>query len=123
MGTWEGGGEAKRVSPTLDPGVKDADWAADDGARAVGPITFSITVDAEGRVQGTATGALGDCEVSGQTDGETIRASSRPRAEEPGAMAGTLVVTLAADALEGELRASSADARLVRAASVTLRKR
>jgi hypothetical protein len=122
MGTWTGKLDVKRSAPTLDPGVADADWAADDGARSTGAASASIAVDAEGRLTGTLTGALGECDISGQTDGEVIRASLVSRGGEPGAMAGTLVASLVDGELRGELRASSADARLVRFAAVVLRR-
>jgi hypothetical protein len=121
MGTWDGKFEAKRFKPTLDPGVSDAEWAADDGKAAVGPGSMTLSVDASGRVSGSFEGALGQGTVSGATSPEGLRASlvaADPSAE--GAMGGTVVVVTSGAELVGELRAASADARVVRVATVRL---
>jgi len=124
MGAWEGKFDAKRFKPSLDPGVSDPEWAADDGKSAIGAGTMTLAVDSEGHVSGTFDGALGEGTLSGATADRGVRVTLTPRdATAAGAMSGTLVADQEGDELVGEVRASSMDARTVRVASIRLAKK
>lgn len=122
-GAWSGSFEAKKAPVTLDPGVKDRAWSADDGKAASGPGTLSLQIGREGAVTGELAGALGAGTITGWVDGDRMTATFAPKsADSEPSMAGTLVLDAKDGAWTGSLRASSGDAVLVRAATVELKR-
>jgi hypothetical protein len=122
VGSWSGTFAARPFRVILEkkpdglPG-----WSKDDGKVGSGSGTLSLTIDASRRVVGSAQGALGDLLVTGEIDGDTLRAAASPKA--PAALdgfAGTLVARRSADALVGRLQASTGDSQTVREAAVRL---
>lgn len=121
-GTWRADFEAKKGSVTLDPGVSEPAWKKDDGSQAVGAGSVEIVVGADGTVSGELSGALGKAIVAGSAEENSVTATFAPSNGGELAMHGTLSLTREGEALVGSLRASSGDARLVRMASLSLRR-
>ena len=108
--------------------AREKTWTEDHGSTSVGPGKLDLTIhQPEGRVSGSATGALGDLTVTGLLEGKDLRANlypQNPNAE--GAMTGWMALTLegsetAPKGLAGTLRVAGKDARLVRQADVALK--
>jgi hypothetical protein len=122
-GSWSGTYEAKRGKVELPKGSPWPAWRKDNGKR-LGKGTLELTVESNGDVHGTASGALGDSKVRGRVEDGVLRAgvaAADPSTE--GAMAGRLTATLKDDSMGGELRASDERGDTVRVAEVLLRRR
>lgn len=122
-GTWTAPFVSERAKLTLDPGVFDKAWAADEGKDAVGDGTLELTIEEDGRVKGKLGGALGELTLAGMADGDVVNATFSSERPEPTTFAGTIELAKKGDALEGELRASNGDAKIVRRATLTLKKK
>jgi hypothetical protein len=117
-GAWKGTFVAEVAKVTLDPGVGDP-WAKDKGTEAVGKGELELTIANDGTVTGRLKGSLGELVVKGVAEEKLVHATFSAERPEPTTMAGTLELAVASGKLEGELRASSGDATLVRRAKVT----
>lgn len=122
-GAWKGEYEATKGSVELDPKVKDKTWKDDDGKKAAGKGTVSLTVLPDGGIEGKAQGALGNLSLAGQVDGEMIRATVLPdEPTHPLAMTGVLVGKIEGDVIRGRIRVAGPDATIVREAPIDLRR-
>ena len=122
VGEWRGPFQAELAKVTLDPGVGDSTWAKDKGTAAVGKGQLELTVASDGQVRGKLSGALGDLVLFGVAEGGLVHGTFSAEQPEPTSMSGTVELTLTGDALGGELRASSGDAKLVRRATLSLKR-
>ncbi len=122
VGEWRGPFQAELARVTLDPGVGDATWAKDKGTDAVGKGQLELTVANDGQVRGKLTGALGELTFVGVAEGALVHGTFSAEKPEPASMSGTIELALTGEALGGELRASSGDAKLVRRATLTLKR-
>lgn len=123
-GRWTGPYTAERAAVHVPKGVPDKTWATDDGSRATGDGTLDLTIDEAHQVSGSAQGALGRLTIRGALDGTTLRAGVVPvDPNGPVAMWGVLVGEMGPKAARCQLRVSNRDGRLVRVASVELRRR
>lgn len=117
-GAWEGAYEAKKGRVGMPSGVPDPQRAADDGKVAAGAGSVSLTIRADGDVEGKSQGALGSATIRGKIDGKMLRASFVPDdMTAPQAMTGVLVGIVKGDRIEAELRVAGPDALLVRQAN------
>lgn len=125
-GSWTGELESKKAQVSLDPGVKDRAWAADDGRPAAGKGTLELTIEKDGTVTGRIAGALGPGTLGGAVeDDQHVSVSLTPSPDAEPAMAGTLVLAPSPDGneLSGTLRASSGSGEVVREAAIKLKRR
>jgi hypothetical protein len=116
-GAWQGVYQAElfRVEVPVG-GVKE--WKLDDGKQASGAGKLSLEAAADGSVTGSASGALGELEISGRVDGD--RAALMLASGEPNGFHGVILASQAPEGMKGTLTASSADSLQVRRASVLL---
>jgi hypothetical protein len=122
-GRWEGKYDARRGDVSVPAGVAYGAWK-EDGTRAAGPGTIEIEIAADGDVSGKIGGALGDLVIRGRMEDGALAAGVTPSdALADPAMRGVLHGTLRGDAIEAELRVSSQDGEVVRAASTKLTRR
>lgn len=128
VGSWAGELDSKKAKVSLDPGVTEKTWAADDGRAASGTGTVSLVVTEDGSVSGRVEGALGPGKLVGALDpaGELLSATLTPdQPDSAPAMSGTLVLAPQSGApeLTGTLRASSGSGEVVREATVKLKRK
>ena len=121
-GRWRAQAEAEKTSVRLAPAVPTKTWARDNGKKASGTITLSITIDADGRITGSISGALGNLTVMGKADQTRLRAvvtSKSPGDDD--SMNGVLTAAFNSGALTFKLRTSGPKGNIVRGASGTLK--
>lgn len=122
-GTWSGDYVAQKATIELAPKVTDKAWKDDDGKKASGKGTVTLTVAPDGTLTGQSKGALGNLTLSGQIDGDFVRATIAPdEPTHPLAMTGVLVGKLEGDALKGRIRVAGPDATIVREAPIELKR-
>jgi hypothetical protein len=122
-GEWRGDYESKRARVDVPRGNPWPGWKKDDGSR-LGTGSVKLTIAADGEISGEASGALGALWLRGRLEGDAIRAGVSPaRADEVGAMTGTLTGNTRAQAIQATIRAASPDGEVVRVAEVTLHKK
>ena len=125
FGEWRASLEVARyqVEQTKQEG-KVAAWAADTGDKATGKGELVLEIDEEGKVTGSASGALGKLNASGLVDGEELRVQlhAAEALPPPEMFNGVLLGQKEKDGFSGELKASSGDSLTVRKAAVTLTK-
>lgn len=120
-GSWRGSYETKKAKVTIDPGVLEPSFIADNGQVASGRGALLLTIAEDGRVSGTMRGALGDAIVSGALEDEVLVATFHPR--DAGAepyMSGLVSARVDGGAMKGTLQSSSGDAVLARTGTVEL---
>lgn len=122
VGVWRGPYESKKIKVTLDVGVMEPSFVADNGKTAAGKGTVELTVGADGGVRGTMKGALGDAIVTGAASERSIDAAFIGASDASPSMSGVLSLTLDGGTLRGDLRASSGDATLARGGPVELKR-
>ena len=123
-GTWTGTYEAKKGEIVQPEGVKDKHWKKDEGKTHVGAGTVTLTIGADGAVQGAAKGALGEQVIEGNTDGKLIGLRVRPKEPlAPDGFTGTLVALVKGNTLEGELKCAGPTADVIRHAPIKLEKK
>ena len=123
-GGWHGRYSARRAVVEVPPGVPDKTWAEDDGSQATGDGTIELSIDEADQVTGSAQGPLGPLKIRGALTGTHLRAGVAPADLDAAvAMWGMLVGQVGPDKAQGELRVSNRDGRLVRSASIELRRR
>ncbi|NUP09946.1 MAG: hypothetical protein HOW73_28190 [Polyangiaceae bacterium] len=122
-GSWKGTFDAKKAPVSLDPGVVERSWKADDGKAASGPGTIQLVVAPDGIVTGDLSGSLGEAKLTGFVEERRLTATFTPSSQDADpAMHGTINLEAGADDWSGELRASSGDATLVRSSTLTLKR-
>jgi hypothetical protein len=116
-GPWNGRfqSELLRIEPAAGS-VKE--WKLDDGKHASGPGTLKLLVSADGTVQGSASGALGELVVSGRADVDRVALTLT--GAEPDGFHGVVLAAQTPEGMQGTLNASSADSLQVRQAKVAL---
>lgn len=120
-GSWRGAFESKKAAVTLDPGVKESAWSADDGKAHAGKGEIDLQVAEDGVVAGKLSGALGSATIAGSAEGETLTMTFVPTdADSSESISGVIVLQLKDSKLSGDLKASSGDASFVRAATLEL---
>ncbi len=120
-GVWRGAFEAKKATVTLDPGVKERAWSADEGRAHAGKGEIDLQVLADGVVKGKLRGALGNATVAGTADGDALTMTFAPAdGDSSESISGVITLRLKDGKLSGELKASSGDATIVRAATLEL---
>lgn len=120
-GPWRGAFESKKAAVTLDPGVKEQAWSADDGKAHAGKGEIDLHVGADGVVKGKLRGALGNATVAGTAEGETLTMTFAPTDGDSNEwVSGVIVLQLKDAKLSGDLKAASGDATIVRAATLEL---
>ncbi len=118
-GAWQGSYQAELHRIELAAGgVRE--WKKDDGSAASGAGSLSLTAAADGSVDGTAKGPLGEQRVTGRVEGDSIALSLVPVAAD--GFRGIITGSKAEGGIRGALQASSGDSLTVRKASVTLAK-
>jgi hypothetical protein len=122
-GKWKGSYDAAQYTietPEKNSGARE--WKSDDGGTHVGDGTLDLEIGPDGRISGTAKGALGEQNVTGEVDETKFRISFVPK--EPGdrAFSGSAVLTRSGESVKGRLSASSGDSKTVRDAAVILEK-
>lgn len=122
-GAWAGDFDAQKGNIELDPKIADEAWKKDDGKKAAGKGSLSLTITPEGEISGKSQGALGNLTLTGQVDGDMVRATILPdEPTHPLAMTGVLVGKLEGDLLKGRIRVAGPDATLVREAPIELKR-
>lgn len=127
-GSWSGELDSKKTKVSLDPGVTEKAWTADDGRAASGPGKMSLAIADDGSITGRVEGSLGPGLLTGSVDSNEDVVTATLTPEEPdseSAMSGTLVLTPQSGGKEltGTLRASSGSGEIVREAKVDLKRR
>lgn len=118
---WTGHYDAKVGEVNPPASAREKAWTTDPGTAAIGKGTIELAVVEKGVVHGSASGPLGDLVVSGELDGEELRANLAPK--EPNgeqAMFGVLSLAKDGEKLHGTLRTSDREAKIVREATVEL---
>jgi hypothetical protein len=120
-GAWRGSFESKKAPVSLDPGVKEKTWSADDGKAHAGKGEIDLHVGVDGVVKGKLRGALGNATVAGTAEGDALTMTFAPAESDGGEwFSGVIVLQLKDAKLSGDLKASSGDATIVRAATLEL---
>jgi hypothetical protein len=105
------------------PDTKDYErvkQAADDGGTLVGEGAIALTVDAQGRVDGTIdSGPASPAIVEGVLEGDTLSATVRRKDPSDEGLTGVLHAKLAGDKLEGTLSLADANAAILRDATLS----
>jgi len=116
-GAWQGAFKAELQRIELAAGgVKE--WKQDDGKLSSGPGKLELQIAADGAVSGSASGALGDLQVTGHAEADRVALTLTSAS--PDGFHGFVLASQAADGMQGTLSASSADSLQVRQAAVTL---
>jgi hypothetical protein len=96
-------------------------WRGDDASTGIGEGVLALTLEREAhRVTGTGGGSLGDVILVGGVDGETLTASVLRKDPLDRGLTGTAVGKVHGDQIDGTMRLSLADARIIRDAKFTL---
>jgi hypothetical protein len=122
-GKWRGTYDAKQYAiETPEKNTGQREWKTDDGGAHVGDGKLDLVIAPSGSITGTAKGALGDHNVTGEVDEMKFRLSFVP--VEPGdrAFTGSAVLDRKGEKVTGRLSASTGDSKLVRDAAVVLEK-
>ncbi len=96
-------------------------WRGDDSGAGLGEGDISLEVNRQsGAVRGTATGAIGEAVLSGDISGDTLMASVLRKDPLDRGFTGTAVLKAEGDKMEGTMKLTVSDARVIREAHVTL---
>ena len=128
VGDWTGTFVAEKTEVDVPKKARWKWWEKEEGDVATGKGEVRLRIDADGRVEGRTTGALGEMDAAGAIDkgapgGPTLRVAlspSDPEAET--AMTGWLIGRVEATAIKGELRVSDHTGNVVRKAPIALQK-
>ncbi len=112
----------------MDPpkNAKEKTWENDPGSAALGKGTIELSISApRGEVTGEAKGPLGAMIAAGTFDGHELRANLAPKdPKSADAMTGFLLMNgESAGPLQGTMRVSGRDGRIVREAAVEIAKK
>jgi hypothetical protein len=116
---YTGSFEAKKRSIALPSGVADPVWKLDKGTQSSGKGRIELSIWTDGRVTGTASGALGDLVIEGNAEGGDVAAGLSPTTGR--GFRGVLTGRIDDRGLHGRLEAASSDAGLARQPSLELR--
>jgi hypothetical protein len=112
--------------PRSAPNAKDwsdLKWNGNDASAGLGAGTVSLVVDpATKLVTGTVDGAIGDAVITGLVDGERLTGKIARKTPDDRGLTGTLVADVKDGAIAGDMKLSSPDAQVLRAAKFTLSK-
>jgi len=89
-------------------------------AAGVGPVKLKLVTHADGRVEGDATGSLGDMKVVGRSFDDMISANLVPVSPSPTSFSGTVYGARNGKSLKGDLHAASADGTMIRSGKIDL---
>jgi len=119
-GTWRGTYDSSphRIELSTKQGGL-AEWAVDDGRRATGPGTLTITAGADGTATGTTEGPLGSAELRGAFDGETLALRLFPKTDE-GTFSGVMLAHRDGNRVVGTFQASTPDGHVAREGKIAL---
>jgi hypothetical protein len=102
-------------------GVK---WRGDDASDGLGAGEITLTIDpVTHRADGTVEGPLGSATLAGVLEGDTLTAKISRKVATDGGESGVLLAKLSGDKLDGSIRTSSANANVIRTATVSLAKK
>ncbi len=123
VGSWSGPYDAKRGEVTVPDGVIYKAWEKDPGGFE-GKGTLMFTISPDGTLSGSTSGALGPLVVTGMVEASgEVSGGVEPKDEsDETGLRGVLTGTIAKEEGRVELTVSSADARIVRVAEITLRR-
>jgi len=124
-GKWRGSYDAEPYSiETAEKNTGAREWADDDGGEHVGDGTLELEITPEGRISGSAKGALGPQSVRGEVDETKFRLSFVPEVPGDRAFSGSAVLERdrAGESLKGRLSTSTGDSKTVRDAALVLEK-
>ncbi len=123
-GRWKATYRAAKAEVAVPKDAPSRTWADDDGTAATGEGSVELSIAPDGAVKGRAKGPLGEQHIRGVFDGKTLRAGLTPVDPEAElAMSGVLVGSPQGKEIAAQLRVSSRDATIVRAATVQLARR
>lgn len=119
-GTWRGTYDSSphRIELTTKQGGLP-EWAVDDGRRGTGSGTLTITPGNDGTAAGATEGPLGNAELRGAFDGDTLALRLVPRTDD-GAFSGVMVAHREGDRVVGTFQASTPDGRVAREGKIAL---
>ena len=95
-------------------------WRGDETTDALGAGKLTLTVAADGTVQGESTGPLGALVIVGQAQGDTLGATLQPKTPTEGGYTGTLHAKKSATGYAGEIHLTRHDASVLRTATFEL---
>jgi hypothetical protein len=111
---------AKKSATTAKEGAPQA-WEKDNGATYAGDGKITLSVAADGTVQGALAGALGDRTLRGQLSGDELRATLVTAGTDITQIQnGTLVLKREGSSFKGVLTAATGNALILREAEVTV---
>jgi len=124
-GTYAGKATVKSASMYI-PAEKD--WAnvkfKNDESKHTGDSELTLSIDADGRVIGSAEGgAIGNGVIDGTSDGKEVRGTLRRKDPADEGLMGTFLGTLAGGKIDGTMRLSDANAAAVREATFSVAKK
>jgi hypothetical protein len=122
VGSWSGSYEAQHYLVETRKGEGLKQWAGDGGEQGIGSGKLSLEVSPDGRITGTASGALGEMIATGEVDDDSFRVQLRPSTPSDTAFQGFFVAKRKGAKVEGRLQASSGDSASVRDAPFSLSK-
>lgn len=104
------------------------DWASvkfkNDESKMLGEGELTLAIDPSGRVSGTTeSGPLGASVLDGHSDNGTLTATVRRKDPSDDGLTGTLVATVAGDALSGTMSLAESNAAVVRVAKLEAKKK
>lgn len=98
-----------------------AAWEKDDGTQFAGEGELALKVGADGQVEGTLKGALGERSLRGRLEGDELRAQLVPAGENPKEIQnGSLSLKREGAGFKGSLVAATGDSLLLRKAEVSV---
>lgn len=102
---------------------KSLNWSGEDAGAGLGEGTMALSIDPKtNRVSGTGAGPLGDVTVIGLVADGRLTAKVLRKDPQDRGLTGTAVAQITGDKMDGEMKLSSSDAQILRAASFTLTK-
>lgn len=86
----------------------------------VGPVKLKLVAHPDGRVDGDASGSLGDMHVVGRVFDDVISANLVPVNATASAFSGTVYGARSGKTITGDIHAASADGTMLRTGKITL---
>ena len=118
-GTYESAAGSFYVPDAADWAI--VKWRGEDAGTGIGAGTIALTVDtAAGRVTGSCDGAIGDVLLAGVLVGDEVTANVTRKDPSDHGLTGTTVAKLAGDTIQGTMRLSPSDGRILREAKFSL---
>lgn len=95
-------------------------WRGDESTEGLGAGELTLTIAADGSVQGESTGPLGAMVLVGQAQGDTLAATLQRKTATDGGFTGTLHAKKNGAGYAGEMNLSRHDASVLRTATFEL---